>query len=77
MKENRLITFIEGHRFYLSANLEYIEAGFTRNSLKINFDLPFNHQTIIIPNGNIFLIGGEFEHQYQRTISEKIFQLSH
>lgn len=76
LKEKKLITFKEGQRYYLSANLEYIEAGFTKNNLSINFDIPFDHQTIIMPNGDVFMIGGQFEHQYQRIISEKVFQLS-
>lgn len=76
LKYANIVTFEEGTRHGFSANLQYLEGGFSKFDLKINFNLPYDHRTIITPGGDVFLIGGQNADGNGKTgISAKFYKL--
>jgi hypothetical protein len=53
-------------------NLEQSGADFTSFTLDISFSIPAHHQSLQMPNGSIYLIGGEIPHT--TTCSTKIYR---
>lgn len=71
---NVLWYFKEGTKYGFRAPLESIEAGFERVELHISSPIPQGHRSIILPNGNTFIIGGEG--LKQQGTKNKVFLLN-
>ena len=63
--------FYETSIFFLDLEQLHTRRTFNQTNLKISFIIPSFHKSIIIPNGDIYLIGGTFFVSDQEKSSSK------